>query len=158
MKRKVLLSVLVIILIVVLTGCGTGNGIIPPGIPEWMRAEEAVYDYWQAIINRQYELAKYYCITGGIWYNKVDEWEEYINTNSEGDASLIIYLDKFYKQTEVIGEDIYDPDIRYEAIAYVKIITHKRLFVDSYITDVDIFEYETELIKQNYPPGDWELK
>ena len=158
MKRKILLSVLVIILIVLLTGCGTGNGIIPPGIPEWMRAEEAVYDYWQAITNRQYELAKWYCIPDGIWYNKVDEWEEYINTNSEGEASLIIYLDKFYKQTEVIGEDIYDPDIRYEAIAYVKIITHKRLFVDSYITDVDIFEYETELIKQNYPPGDWELK
>ena len=158
MKKKVLLSVLVIILIVVLNGCGTGNGIIPPGIPEWMRAEEAVYHYWQAITNRQYQLAKWYCIPDGIWYNKVDEWEEYINTNSEGEASLIIYLDKFYKQTEVIGEDIHDSDIRYEAIAYVKIITYKRLFVDSYITDVDIFEYETELIKQNYPPGDWELK
>jgi len=158
MKRKVLLSVLVIILIVVLTGCGTGNGIIPPGFPEWMRAEEAVYDYWQAITNRQYDLAKWYCINDGIWYNKVDEWEEYININSEGEASLIIYKPVFYKQTEIIGEDIYDPDIRDEAIAYVKIYTDITAFPGSNIHKGDIFEYEIELHKQNYPPGDWELK
>ena len=54
----------------------------------------------------------------GVWYNKVDEWEEYINTNSEGEASLVIYLDKFYKPTEVIGEDIYDPDIDNDKIIY----------------------------------------
>ena len=91
MRSKILLSVLIILLILALTGCG----MIPPGIPEWMRAEETVYNYWQAIINRQYGLAKWYCITGGIWYNEVDEWEEYININSEGEASILIFLDKF---------------------------------------------------------------
>ena len=157
MKRKVSISFLIMLLVLALTGCG----MVAPGLPAWMAVEDTVTNYWQAIINRQYELAKWYCITGGIWYNKVDEWEEYINANSEGDATVLIFLDKFYKPTEVIGGDIdniYDPDIRYEAIAYVKIITHKRLFIDSYITDVDVFEYETELLKQNYPPGDWELK
>jgi len=157
MKRKVLLSFLIIILILALTGCG----MVAPGSPAWMVVEDTVYNYWQAIINRQYELAKWYCVPDGVWYNKVDEWEEYININSEGEASVVIFLDKFYEPTEIIGGDIdniYDPDIIYEAIAYVKIITHKRLFIDSYVTDIDVFEYETELIKQNYPPGDWELK
>ena len=158
MKRKVLLFALIMLLILVLIGCGE---MVAPGTPAWMAVEDTVYNYWQAIINRQYELAKWYCIPYGVWYNKVDEWEEYINANSEGDATVLIFLDKFYNQTEIIGGDIdniYDPNIRYEAIAYVKIITHKRLFIDSYITDVDVFEYETELLKQNYPPGDWELK
>jgi len=154
-KRKVLISFFIILLILALTGCG----MVAPGIPSWMVVEETVYNYWQAIINREYELAKWYCVPDGVWYNKVDEWEEYINANSEGEASILIFLDKFYGPTEIIGDiDNYDPDIIYEAIAYVKIITHKRLFIDSYITDVDVFEYETELIKQNYPPGDWELK
>ena len=154
MKRKFLISFLIILLILTLTSCG----MIAPGIPLWAMAEETVYDYWQAITNRQYKLAKNYCIFDGVWYNKVDEWEEYINTNSEGDASLIIYKPVFYKQTEVIGEDIYDPDIRDEAIVYVKIYTDIIAFPGSSIHEGDIFEYEIELHKQNYPPGDWKLK
>ena len=147
MKRKILISFFVIVLILALTGC---DEMVAPGFPEWMRAENTVYDYWQAIINRQYELARWYCVPDGVWYNKVDEWEEYININSEGEASLMIYLDKFYKQTEVIEDN---------AIAYVKIITHKIPFPGSVVEiDVNVFEYETELIKQNYPPGDWKLK
>ena len=154
MKKKVLLLVLTVFLISMLSSCG----MIPEGIPNWMAAEDKVYNYWQAIINRQYELAKCYCIIDGIWYNKVDEWEEYININSEGEASVLIFLDEFYKPTEVIGEDIYDPDIRDNAIVYARIITHKRPFPCSNVIDLDVFEYETELLKQNYPPGDWELK
>ena len=146
MKKKVLLLVLVIALILALSGCW-----IMPGFPEWMMAEESVYYYWGAIINRQYELAKWYCMPDGIWYNKVDEWEEYININSEGEASLAIYGPFFYEQTEVIGDT---------AIAYTKIIVHKVTFPDSYKIHIDAFDfkYEIELIKQNYPPGDWELK
>jgi hypothetical protein len=29
-------------------------------------AEDLVYNYWQAIVNRQYDLAKYYCVTDGV--------------------------------------------------------------------------------------------
>jgi hypothetical protein len=147
MKKKILLLVLAILLILALTGC-----VVAPELTNRFLAEETVYDYWQSIINRQYELAKCYCIIDGIWYNKVDEWEEYININSEGEASsLMIYFDKFYKPTELIGDN---------AVVYARIITDKIVFPTKKMNgiDIDIFEYETELIKQNYPYGDWELK
>jgi len=147
MKRKILISFLVILLILALTGC-----VIAPELTDKFLAEEAVYNYWQAIINRQYELAKCYCVFDGVWYNKVDEWEEYININSEGECSfLMIYFDKFYKPTEVIGDT---------AIVYARIITDNIVFPCKKMDglDIDIFEYETELIKQNYPYGNWELK
>ena len=148
MKRKVLISFLVIILILALTGCV----VAPELTTDKSLAEETVYNYWQAIINRQYELAKCYCIIDGIWCNKVDEWEEYININSEGECSfLIIYFDKFYKPTEIIGDN---------AVVYARIITDNIVLPCKKMDglDIDIFEYETELIKQNYPYGDWELK
>lgn len=154
MKRKVLISFLVILLILALTGCG----MVPPGESAEDMAEESVYHYWRAIINRQYELAKFYCIPDGVWYNKVDEWEEYINTNSEGETSLLISGPVFYKPTEVIGEDTSFPDMRDEAIAYVEIFTDITAFPGSSYHEGDTFEYEIELHKQNYPPGDWELK
>ena len=144
MKSRVLLLALVIFLILIV-GCR----IIPPCCPEWMRAQQEVYSYWQAIINRQYELAKYYCVPDGIWYNKVDEWKEYINTNSEGEASVVIHLHPFYKQAEVIGDN---------AIVYTTVSADKIPFPDSCATYVDTFEYEVELIKETSPPGDWKLK
>ena len=102
-------------------------------------------------------MAECYCIYDGIWYNKIDEWEEYININSEDVCSfLLIFLDDFYKPTEVIGDT---------AIVYVRIIADKivvpcnsDLHKKMNGMDIDIFKYETELIKQNYPHGNWELK
>ena len=148
MKRKVLLSVLMIILILTLIGCE----IMPPCCTEEMKAKQEVYLYWQAIINRQYVLAKLYCVIGGIWDNKVDEWEEYINTNSEGVCSMVmIYFDKFYKPTGMIENN---------AVVYARIIVDKIVLPCKKMNgmDIDVFEYETELIKQNYPYGDWKLK
>ena len=146
MKSKVLISFLAILLILALTGC---DEMVAPGTPAWMVVEDTVTNYWQAIINRQYELAKWYCITGGIWDNKVDEWEEYININSEGEASLLISEPYFYKPAEAIENN---------AIVYIWILVDIIPFPDSFIIDGDTFEYEVELIKQNHPPGDWELK
>jgi len=147
MKRKVLILILIILLILALTGCR----IIPLCCTEEMRAGQKVHSYWQAIINRQYELAKYYCIVDGIWYNKTDEWEEYINVNSGGDASLMIYGPSFYEQTEVIENN---------AVVYARITVDKIVFPskNGIGIDIDVFEYEIELIKQDHPPGDWELK
>ena len=144
MKKKVLLLSLLIVLIFTLVGCGT-----LPCCPEWARAEQEVYSYWQAIINRQYDLARCYCIIDGIWYNKVDEWEEYININSEGEASVVIHLHPFYKQIEVVGDN---------AIVYVTVSADKTDFPSSGTIHVDTFEYEIELIKETFPPGDWKLK
>jgi len=145
MKSRVLLLTFTIFFILILAGCR----VIPLCCTEEMRAQQEVYSYWQAIINRQYELAKWYCVPDGYWYNKVDEWEEYINTNSEGEASVVIRLHPFYKQAEVIGDN---------AIVYATVSADKKLFLESCATYVDTFEYEIELIKQNYPPGDWNLK
>jgi len=144
MKRKVLISFLVIILILALTGCG----MVAPGLPSWMVAEQTVWEYWKAIINRQYELAKCYCIIDGIWYNKVDEWEEYINVNSEGEASVVIYGPSFYEQSEAIGNN---------AVVYATIATDITAFPGSCIHEGGLFEYEIELIK-TFPSGDWKLK
>jgi len=140
--------VLCLLLILALTSCV----VAPELTTNKSLAEEAVYNYWQAIINRQYELAKRFCIYDGIWYNKIDEWEEYININSEGECSfLMIYFDKFYKPTEVIGDN---------AVVYARIITDNIILPCKKMNgiDIDVFEYETELIKENYPYGDWELK
>ena len=145
MKRKVLISFLVIILILALTGCG----MVAPGLPSWMVAEQTVWEYWKAIINRQYELAKCYCIIDGIWYNKVDEWEVYINVNSEGEASVVIYGPSFYEQSEAIGNN---------AVVYATIATDITAFPGSCIHEGGLFEYEIELIKETSPPGDWKLK
>jgi len=149
MKRKVLLSVLAILLILTLTGC---DEMVAPELTDRFLAEEKVYSYWQAIINRQYVLAKLYCVTDGVWYNKVDEWEEYISTNSEDVCSMMmVYFDKFYKPTEIIEDN---------AVVYARIITDNIVLPCKKMDglDIDIFEYETELIKPNYPYGDWELK
>jgi hypothetical protein len=145
MKKKVLISILVIFLVLILIGCNP----IPPGLPEEAMAEQEVYSYWQAITNRQYELAKWHCIPDGIWYNKVDEWEEYININSEGEASVLIPEPYFHKQTEVIGNN---------AIVYVTIFVNKIPFPGSFTTYSDVFEYEIGLIKETSPPGKWKLK
>ena len=144
MKRKILLLVFAIILILMLIGCGS-----IPYDPEWVRAEQEVYSYWKAITNRQYELAKWYCMPDGIWYNKIDEWEEYINTNSEGEASILISEAYFYEQTEVIGDT---------ALVYATIYADKIAFPGSFIWEGDTFEYEIELVRQHCPPGNWKLK
>ena len=149
MKSKILISFLAILLILVLTGC---DEMVAPELTDKSLAEETVYNYWQAIINRQYVLAKWFCVIGGVWDHKTDEWEEYINDNSEGECSMVmIYFDKFYEPTEVIGNN---------AVVYARIIVDKIVFPCKKANgmDIDVLEYETELIKQNYPYGNWELK
>ena len=151
MKRKILISFLAILLILVLIGCA----VTPELTTDKFLAEEAVYNYWQAIINRQYGLAKCFCIIDGVWDKKVDEWEEYININSEDVCSfLLIFLDDFYKPTKVIGDT---------AVVYVRIIADKivvpcKKMDGDGIDIIDVFEYETELIDRSYPYGYWALK
>lgn len=57
MKKKILLSLIVMFLILTLAGCGNKEKI-----------EEAIDNYWSAVSNRQYELSKTYCIPGGSQY------------------------------------------------------------------------------------------
>jgi len=49
---------------------------------EW---EDLFYNYWRAMMNRQYELFKWYCMPDGVWEHKTDELEDCINANSESE-------------------------------------------------------------------------
>ena len=82
MKRKVLLSVLVIFLILALTGCG----MIPEDDPDWndeKAIEELINYYWDMISVGCYDLAKIYCIPDGDAYNVVEEYEDLNYSNLE---------------------------------------------------------------------------
>jgi len=148
MKRKVLLLVLVVFLVLILAGCESHflDGMDDEGI-----VEQIVFDYWLAMMNRQYELAKYYCIPGGVWDHKTDELEECINANSEGDDLVMIYFTYpyFSKKTEIIG------DI---ALVYTYVVIEKIPSLDS-VEHINIAsdEYEMELIRETLPQG-WMLK
>ena len=148
MKRKILLLVLVIFLILAVTGCGTHflDGMDDEGI-----VEQIVFDYWLAMMNRQYELAKWNCIPDGVWDHKTDELEECINTNSEGDALVMIYFTYpyFTKKTEIIGDTAF-------VYTYVVIEKVNCLGGGEHI-NIGSDEYEMELIRETLPQG-WMLK
>jgi len=63
----------------------------------------------------------------------------------------MIYGPSFYEQTEVIENN---------AVVYARIITDKIVVPCKKMNgiDIDIFEYETELIDRSYPYGYWALK
>lgn len=61
MKKKVLLSVLVIFLVLTLVSCGGKEKI-----------KGTTDDYFLALSNQRYELAKTYCVSGGKYYKFVD--------------------------------------------------------------------------------------
>ena len=139
---------MVIFLILALVGCGPHflNGTDDEGL-----VEQIVYDYWLAIMNRQYELAKWYCIPGGVWDHKTDELEECINANSEGEASVIVYFTYpyFNKKTEIIGDT---------SFAYTGVPIDKIPFPGSSgISGIGSEEYEMELIRET-PFEGWMLK
>lgn len=148
MKRKVLLLVFVVFLISILVGCSPHflNGMDDEGL-----VEQIVFDYWLAMMNRQYELAKWNCIPGGVWDRKTDELEECINTNSEGEALVMIYFTYpyFTKKAEIIGDT---------AFVYVWVSIDKIPFLGSSgISGIGSDEYEMELIRETLFEG-WMLK
>jgi hypothetical protein len=146
--KKILLLVLVIFLISILAGC---QSHFIDGEDEEDLVEQIVYDYWLAMMNRQYELAKWNCIPGGVWDHKTDELEEYINTNSEGEASVMIYFTYpyFTKKTEIIGDT---------AFVYTGVSIDKIPFPGSNgISGLGFLDYEMELIRET-PFEGWKLK
>ena len=148
MKRKILLLILVAFLISILTGC---EPHFLDGEDEEGLVEQIVYDYWMAIMNRQYELAKYDCIPGGVYDHKTDELEELINANSEGDSLVMIYFTYpyFTRKTEIIGDT---------AFVYAWVSIDKIPFLGSSgINNIGSDEYEMELIRET-PPEGWMLK
>ena len=103
------------------------------------------------MMNRQYELAKQYCIPGGVWDHKTDELEECINANSEGEALVMIYFTHpyFTEKTEIIGDT---------AFVYTWVTIDKIPFLGSNVRiNIGSGDYEMELIKIS-PFEGWMLK
>ena len=65
MKKKILLSLIVIFLILTLAGCGNKEKI-----------KEVIDNYWLALSNRQYELSKTYCVPSGSQYKYSESRQE----------------------------------------------------------------------------------
>lgn len=99
MKREILISFLVILLILALTGCS----MVTPIIPNDNQEEEikgVVVNYWLALSNRQYELAKTYCILNGKFYLAV---EEYQNMPYIGSSTLT--FEPYFNYIEINGNN-----------------------------------------------------
>jgi len=85
MKKKILLSVFVIYLILTLVGCSIIIPVIPDGYQK-EEVKEVINDFWLALSNKQYGLAKIYCILYGSAYYAVEEYQsqtdsDYITLN-----------------------------------------------------------------------------
>ena len=74
MKKKILLSVFVVSLVLILIGC-LGVAPIIPDVNQEEKIRGAVNNYWSALSNKQYELAKIYCIPHGNAYYAVEEYQ-----------------------------------------------------------------------------------
>ena len=75
MKKKILLSVFIIFLVLALIGCTGVTPVIPDEYQEEI-IKEVVSNYWSALSNRQYELAKSYCILNGTFYLGAEEYQD----------------------------------------------------------------------------------
>ena len=76
MKRKWFFVILFLVLAIFVSGC-SGGGIITPATGENQKEEikAIVTNYWLALSNREYELAKTYCVPNGKAYQAVEEYQ-----------------------------------------------------------------------------------
>ena len=70
MKKKILLSIFVVFLILLFVGCG-----IIPDVNQEEEVKEVINNYWLALSNKQYELAKTYCVSYGDAYYAVEDYQ-----------------------------------------------------------------------------------
>jgi len=81
MRKKILLLVFVVSLTLVLVSCG-----IISDISQKEEIKEVINNYWLTLSNKQYELAKTYCVPYGNAYNAVGDYQalsdyDYITIN-----------------------------------------------------------------------------
>lgn len=92
MKNKILLSVFVISLILALMGC---SGIIAPPLHDKEDTLRIVNNYLLAMSNREFELAKTYCIPDGTAYQMVEEYQNmpYLNSSTLIFTTYLNYIE-----------------------------------------------------------------
>lgn len=141
MEKKILLSVFVVFLVLALVGC-----VIVPDVSQKEEIKEVINNYWSALSNRQYSLAKSYCIPNGNFYNNVD--------------LVIIYQDIPYYD---LSKATWIPYINWvciidnKAVANIDITVNYAICFEGIYTDVSgmMKDYSIDLIKI---AGDWKLK
>ena len=70
MRNKLLVVGLIMSLVLALVGCG-----IVSDVNQKEEVKEVVNNYWLALSNKQYELAKTYCISYGDAYYAVEDYQ-----------------------------------------------------------------------------------
>ena len=100
MRNKSLLLIFVLFLIFALVGC---SGIIPVPIHDKEEILILVNDYLLALSNREYELAKTYCILNGNAYKTV---EKYQNMPYLDSSTLIFTAYLNYVETNGINAEM----------------------------------------------------
>ena len=80
MKKKVFLLVFVIFLVLALIGCAGVTSIIPDLYQE-DKVIKVVVNYWSALSNKQYGLAKTYCMPYGNAYYAVEGYQSLFDYN-----------------------------------------------------------------------------
>lgn len=71
MKKKIIVSIFIVFLILVFVGCG-----IIPDVNQEEEVKEVINNYWLALSNKQYELAKTYCIPYENAYQAVEDYQD----------------------------------------------------------------------------------
>ena len=100
MKKKILLSTFVVFLIFAIAGC---SGIIAPPLHNAEEILRAVDNYFLALSNREFELAKTYCIPNGSAYQAVEEYQNapYIDYSTLIFTAYLNYVETNGNNSEV---------------------------------------------------------
>jgi hypothetical protein len=142
MKKQKIILIGMIILVLLLIGC-SGTTPIIPSVNQEEQIKEVVNGYWSALSNRQYSLAKSYCIKNGQFYNAVEEYQ-----NMPYFGSTIRTWNPYINWVKITGNN---------ATANVNItLTVTICFDDICSTESEtIYNFPMDLIKLS---GNWELK
>ncbi|MBA7588271.1 hypothetical protein ES708_30325 [subsurface metagenome] len=71
MRKAYFLVILLLILAIFLTGCG---GLVTP-VTDEAKVKEVIQGFWSALSNKQFELAKTYCVPYGDAYYAVEDYQ-----------------------------------------------------------------------------------
>ena len=100
MKNKILLSTLVIFLVLSLIGC---SGVVTPPLHDKEEILILVNNYLLALSNREYELAKTYCIPNGNAYQAVEVYQNipYLDSSTLIFTAYLNYIEVYGINAEI---------------------------------------------------------
>ena len=149
MKRKGILLLTFLVLAIFLTGC-TG-GVVTP-LTDEAKIENVIKEFCLALNNKNWSIAKSYCVYGSEIYNKLVEFEE-----SWNDGIIVIET--------CGGGSFYVDDINY-ITEYIGEININGEYAEAYVYLKSTFMFNNDIISEYYEEGwlllqrinsDWKL-